>query len=104
MDWNELPLDQRHLEEPSGVLEKISTPVVHSAQTVHLPCVKINAISKQTETSFSLDQCHQEVPSGVPEKIFMPVAHSAQTEQLSCAYVNTISKRTETSFHLTHVT
>jgi hypothetical protein len=37
-DRNELPLDQRQLEVPSGVPEKISMPVVHSVQTVHLSC------------------------------------------------------------------
>jgi hypothetical protein len=32
----------------------ISRPVVHSTQTVHLPCTEINTISKQTKTSFHL--------------------------------------------------
>jgi hypothetical protein len=76
MDQNELQLDPRHLGGPSGVAIKISMLVVHSAQTVHrssmgapktiskpiarsvqtvhLSCVKISTISKETETSFHL--------------------------------------------------
>jgi hypothetical protein len=54
MDQNELPLDQRHIEVPSGVLEKITIPMVHSVQTVHLSYVEANTISKWTETSFHL--------------------------------------------------
>jgi hypothetical protein len=51
---NELPLDQRHQEVPSRVPVKISMPVVHLAQTVHLSCVEINTISKRSETSVHL--------------------------------------------------
>jgi hypothetical protein len=57
MDRNELPLDQRHLEVPSGLPQKISMPVVYLAQTVHLSCVAINTInnvSKRSEASFHL--------------------------------------------------
>jgi hypothetical protein len=32
----------------------ISEPMVHSAQTLHLFCAKINTISKQTEMSIYL--------------------------------------------------
>jgi hypothetical protein len=53
-DRCELSLDQRHLEVPSRVPEKISMPVVHSVQTVHLSCVEINTISKWSEISFHL--------------------------------------------------
>jgi hypothetical protein len=54
MDQNELPHDQRHLEVPSGVLEKISMPVGHSVQTMHLSIIEINTISKWSEMSFHL--------------------------------------------------
>jgi hypothetical protein len=54
MDQNELPLDQRHIEVPLGVPEKITMPVVHSVQTVHLSSAEPNTISKRTETSFHL--------------------------------------------------
>ena len=52
MDQNNLPLDPRHIGVSSGVSKMISEPMVRSAQTVHVPCVKINTMSKQTETSF----------------------------------------------------
>jgi hypothetical protein len=35
-------------------VQKISEPMVRSAQTVHQSCVKISTISKWTETSFHL--------------------------------------------------
>jgi hypothetical protein len=44
----------------------ISVPMVHSAQTVHLSCVKIRTISKKTKSSFHLSlvnmECHQVCP------------------------------------------
>jgi hypothetical protein len=54
MVQSELPLDQCHLEVPSGVPKKISMPVVHLAQTKHLSCAEINTISKWAETSIHL--------------------------------------------------
>jgi hypothetical protein len=101
--WNELPLDQCHWEVPSSVPEKFSMPIVHLAPILDLSCTYINTI-QMDENEFPLDQCHLEVPSRVPEKISMPVVHSMQTMHLSCAKINTISKRTETCFHLAHVT
>jgi hypothetical protein len=83
-NWNELPFDQRHIEVPSGVPEKISMPVVRSALTMYLPCFENNTICKWTKS------------------VSMPLVHSAQTMHLSSAEINIISKRTETSFHLTH--
>jgi hypothetical protein len=46
MDRNELPLDPRHLGVSLVVSKIISEPMVHSAQTVHQYCVKINIVSK----------------------------------------------------------
>jgi hypothetical protein len=54
MHRNELPLDQYHLEVPSGEPEKIYMPMVHSVQTVHLSYVEINTISKWSGTSFHM--------------------------------------------------
>ena len=51
---NKTPHDPRHLEVPSGVSKMNSGPMVRSAQTMHLSCVKISTISKHTETSFHL--------------------------------------------------
>jgi hypothetical protein len=50
-DRNELPLDQLLL---LGVPEKISMPVVHLMQTVHLACSETNTTSKWTKTSFRM--------------------------------------------------
>jgi hypothetical protein len=53
-DRSEIPQDPRHLEVPSGASKMISEPVVRSAQTVHLSCVKISTISKWTKTRIHL--------------------------------------------------
>jgi hypothetical protein len=54
MDQNELPLDPRHLEVPSGVPKTISEAIACSAQIVHQSCMEIKTISKQTNMSFNL--------------------------------------------------
>jgi hypothetical protein len=54
MDWNEIPHDQRHLGDPSGASKMISEPTVRSVQTVHVSCVKVSIISKQTKTSIHM--------------------------------------------------
>jgi hypothetical protein len=54
MDWNEIPHDQCHIRDPSGASKTISDPMLRSTQTVHLSCVKISTISKQTKTSIHL--------------------------------------------------
>jgi hypothetical protein len=54
MDRNEIPYDPGHLGVLSGVSKAIFEPVVRSAQTVHLSCVKNRTISKQTEMSIHL--------------------------------------------------
>jgi hypothetical protein len=54
MDGNEISHDQCHIGDPSGASKMISEPMLRSAQTVHLSCVKINSISKQTKTSINL--------------------------------------------------
>jgi hypothetical protein len=51
MDRSEHPLERRHLGVPSGASKMISEPMVHLVQTVHLSCIKISTISKQTEVS-----------------------------------------------------
>jgi hypothetical protein len=51
---NELPLEARHLRVSSGASKTISDPMVRLAQTAHLSCNVITAISKRTQTSFHL--------------------------------------------------
>jgi hypothetical protein len=54
-DRNEIPDDQHHLRVPSSASKMISDPMVRSAQTMHLSCIKISTMSKRTETSFHLN-------------------------------------------------
>ena len=60
MHRKEFPLDLHHLGLPSGASKMISKPMVCLAQTLQLSCVKINTISKQTETSFDLTHVTKE--------------------------------------------
>ena len=48
---NMIQHDPCHLGVPSGVSKMTSEPMVRSAQTVHLSCVKTSTISKRTKTS-----------------------------------------------------
>jgi hypothetical protein len=54
MDQGEIPIDPRHVGVTSVGPKTVSEPMVRSAQTVHLSCIEINTISKQTETIFLL--------------------------------------------------
>jgi hypothetical protein len=54
MEQNKIRHDPRHLVVPSGASKMIFETTVRSVQTIHLYCVKISTISKQTETSFHL--------------------------------------------------
>ena len=74
MDRNELPLDPRHLGVPSGASKPIYVPMVRSVQTVHLSCVKISTISKQTEMSFHLSLVTQEYHRVRP-KVFLNLSY-----------------------------
>jgi hypothetical protein len=51
---NEISHDARHLGVASGASKMIFEPMVCLAQTVHLSCLMICNISKQTEMSFHL--------------------------------------------------
>ena len=64
---NEIPHDPRHLGVPSGVSETISEPMVRSAQTMQLCCIKISTIFKQTENELPLEPRHLGVPSIHPK-------------------------------------
>ena len=54
MDQNEIPRDSRHLGDHSGASKMIFEPMVRLVQTVHLSCVNISTISKQTKMSYQL--------------------------------------------------
>jgi hypothetical protein len=51
-DQNEIPQDPCRLGVPLGVSKMISELMVRSVQSMHLSWVKINTISKRTESSF----------------------------------------------------
>ena len=59
-DQNEISHDPCHLGFPSHASKMISEPMVRSAPTAHLSCVKISTISKRTEMSFHLSLDTQE--------------------------------------------
>jgi hypothetical protein len=73
MERSEIPHDPHRLGVPSGVSNMISEPMVHSTQTMHLSCIKITTISKQTENELSLEPRLLGVPSGVPKMISVPM-------------------------------
>jgi hypothetical protein len=54
MDQNEIPRDARHQGVQSAASKTIFEPMVRSAQTVHLFCIKISTISKETKMSFHM--------------------------------------------------
>ena len=60
IDRNEISHDPRHLGVPSGASKTISNPMVRSAQTAHLSCVKTSTISNGTETRFHLSLVTEE--------------------------------------------
>ena len=103
MERSEIPHDPCYLGVPSGVSKTMSEPIVHSTQTVHLSCVKINTISKQTENELPLEPRHLVVPSGASKTISEPMVRLAQTVHLSCTDTNNVSKEKEVRFHMTHV-
>ena len=96
-DRNEIPLDPCHLESPSGASKMISEPMVRSAQTVHLSCVKTSTISQKTKMSLHL-------PSGASKMVSEPMVRLAQTVHLSCPDTNTVPKCTESRLHSSHIT
>jgi hypothetical protein len=82
----------------------ISIPVVHSAQTVHLSCVKIKKYLHMDWNELSLDSRHLGVQSDASKTISEPMVRSAQTVHLCRIKVHTIPKQIEMSFHLIDVT
>ena len=82
MERSEIPYDPRHLGVPSGASKMMSEPIVHSTQTVHLSCIKIYTISKQTEDELPLEPRHLVAPSGASKMISEPMLRLAQTVHL----------------------
>ena len=103
MERREIPHDPRHLGVPLGESKTMSEPIIHSTQTMHLSCIKINTITKQTENELPLEPRHLLIPSGASKTISEPMVHLAQTVHLSCTDTNNVSKEKEVRLHMTHV-
>ena len=82
----------------------ISDAMVHSTQTVHLSCVKINTICPKGRNDLPLEPRYLVVPSSASKMIYEPMVRPAQTMHLSCTDTNPASKRKEVRFHMTRVT
>jgi hypothetical protein len=83
MDRNELSLVPCHLGVPSDPPKTIFEPIARSAQTMHLSCVEINTISKQTEASFHLTHVTYE-SHRVRTKWFASLLH---VQRKPCTYL-----------------
>jgi hypothetical protein len=89
---------------PLGASKMICKPMLRSAQTVHLSCVKISTFSKRTETSFHLSLITLEYHQLATITIYDPMVRLVQSVHLSCTDTNTVSKWTKTRFDMNHVT
>jgi hypothetical protein len=99
-DWNELPLEPRHLGVPSSVSKMISKPMIRLAQTMHVSCTDTYTVSKQTETRFHSPRSS----NGCVQNNSEPMVRSVQTIHVSSIKISTISNQTETSYDLSLVT
>jgi hypothetical protein len=61
MNWNELPLEPRHLGVSLGAFKMISEPMVRLAQTVQLSCSDTDTVSEWTETRFHMSHVTTEL-------------------------------------------
>jgi hypothetical protein len=102
-DWIELPLEPHQLGVPSCASKMISVPVVRSAQTMQLSCVKNSAISNElSQASTWASSPRSNI--GCVQNHFWAYGMFSTNLHLSCTDTNTISKWTKTRFHMTHVT
>jgi hypothetical protein len=77
METSEIPQDTHHLGVPFGASKMMFKPMVRSTQIVHLTCVKISTVAKQTKTS-SFVPHHLGLPSGASKMIPEPMVRLAQ--------------------------
>jgi hypothetical protein len=81
----------------------IYEPIVRSAQTIHLSCVKISTL-QMDRNELPLEPRQHGVPSSVSKAISDPMVRLVQTVRLTCAHTNTITDRTVTRLHMCHIT
>jgi hypothetical protein len=103
MDQNEIAHDPRHLGVPSGASKTISKPVVHSAQTVHLSCVKISTITKQTESSFYLTTSPRSTIGCIQNDFWGYVMFGTNYAPILHRHLHCL-ETDRMRFHMTHVT
>jgi hypothetical protein len=60
IDQSEHPLEPHHIGGPSGASKRISEPIVHLAQTVHLSCTDTINVTKWTEIRFHMSHVTKE--------------------------------------------
>jgi hypothetical protein len=81
----------------------ISVPMVRSAQTMQLSCIKNSAISNElSQASTWASSPRSNI--GCVQNHFWAYGMFSTNMHLSCTDTNTISKWTKTRFHMTHVT
>jgi hypothetical protein len=103
MNWIKHPLEPRHLGIPSSASKMISVPVVRSAQTIQLSCIKNSSISNEL-TQASTWASSPRSTIGCVQNDFRAYGMFSTNLHLSCTNTNTISKWTKTRFHMTHAT
>jgi hypothetical protein len=79
MDWNELPLEPRHLVVPLGASKTILEPMVRLTQAIHLSCTNTNTVSKQAKRWFHMTHTTEEIHWVRTKTISKPMVHSNQT-------------------------
>jgi hypothetical protein len=94
IERNEIPHDPLHLGVQSGASKITSEPMVCSAQTMHLSCVRIGTICKTDRIELPLEPCHLRVPLGVAKMISEHMVRLARIVYLSWIKISTISKQT----------
>jgi hypothetical protein len=95
-------LEPSHLGLPSCASKTISVPVVRSAQTVHLSCVKISTISNELSQASTWASSPRST-IGCDQNDFWAYDMFSQTVHLSCTDTSTLPKWTKTRFHMTDV-
>jgi hypothetical protein len=68
-EWNEHPLEPRHLGVPSCASRTISEPMVRLAQTMHLSCTDTKTVSIWTETRFHMTHVTEEFHRVHPKRL-----------------------------------
>jgi hypothetical protein len=99
MDQNEIAHD---LGFPSGASKMISVPLVRSAQTVHLSCIKISTISNELNQTSTWASSPRSTIRFVQNDFWAYGMFSTNHAPILNRHQH-FSKLTKTWFHMTHV-